>query len=467
MKRIMFTFLACAVAVAAGGQEVAGDWNGILKVQGQQLRLVFHISRTENGYSATMDSPDQGAKSIPVTSVSFENPVLKLAVANLGVEYEGLLGDDGNITGTFKQTSLSFPLNLSKEKVEKEKAVRPQEPVKPYPYYEEEVFFRNAEADVMLAGTLTLPKKDGVFPTVVLVSGSGAHDRNEEIMEHKPFLVLADYLTRNGMGVLRFDDRGTASSTGNFQTATSFDHSKDVEAAVKYLLTRKEVNKRKIGLIGHSEGGIIASMVAARSENITYLILLAGVGIPGGELLLLQQKLIADASGFSESDWKKGSDINRGLFEIVKKSTDTEERLKTELTAYLEQVIKKIPDTHRQTYDERFIRGMVDGMASAWMQYFIKYDPAPVLEKVKCPVLALNGAKDLQVSAKVNLETIKAALTEGGNKNVTVKEIPGLNHLFQECTTGLPAEYGIIEQTFSPVALKEIIGWLRKTVITN
>ncbi|MDR3235425.1 MAG: alpha/beta fold hydrolase [Prevotellaceae bacterium] len=455
MKKAVFTLLVGLVSITVWGQDITGDWNGALKVQGIQLRLVFHIHKTETGYSATMDSPDQGAKGIPVTATGFENSVLKLSIANAGIEYEGILGEDAVITGTFKQMGQSFPLNLSKETIEKETPVRPQEPTKPYPYYEEDVFFENKEDSVTLAGTLTLPQKEGVFPAVVLISGSGAQNRDEELMGHKPFLVLSDYLTRNGIAVLRFDDRGTAASTGNPDTATSFDFSKDVEAGVKYLQTRKEINKKKIGLAGHSEGGIIAPMVAARNKDIAFIVLLAGTGVRGDQIILMQSELINRASGMSENELQNAMTISRKSFEMATKSTD-KEQLKTDLTEYLKQVLKDS--------EENVIASQVNAMASPWMQYFLKYNPAPALEKVKCPVLAINGEKDLQVPAKINLEAIQKALSKGGNKKVTVKEFPGLNHLFQECETGLPAEYATIEQTFSPVALDEILKWIKTQI---
>ncbi|MDR0711298.1 MAG: alpha/beta hydrolase [Prevotellaceae bacterium] len=471
MKRLTFLLLVCLASLNGWGQDITGDWSGTLKVHNTQLQLVFHIQKSELGYVATMDSPDQGAKDIPVTSVSYENSVLKLSLAALVADYEGTLGDDGSITGTFKQMGQTFPLKLSRQAAEKEKAERPQEPVKPYPYYEEEVTFENREDSVTLAGTLTLPQREGVFPAVVLISGSGAQNRDEELMEHKPFLVIADYLTRNGIAVLRFDDRGTAASTGSFDAATTYDFSKDVEAGVKYLQTRKEVNRRKIGLIGHSEGGCIAPMVAARSSDVAFIVLLAGSGLRGDQLLLMQQELIAEASGVGKEVQKLSRSINEGAFNIVLKSTDTEQ-LKTALTDYLRQAfdslfaVKDIPDTEKwkeimEIYDDNFITAAVSQTVSPWTQYFIRYDPAPALEKVRCPVLALNGEKDLQVPAKANLEAIKAALTKGGNRKVTTKELPGLNHLFQECKTGLPTEYAAIAQTFSPVALNEMLTWIK------
>ena len=464
-KRLAFLLFVCLASLNSWGQDITGDWNGILKVQGIQLRLVFHIQKTASGYEATMDSPDQNAKGIPMTSASYENVILKIAAVNMGFEYEGSLGADGNITGTFRQMGQSFPLNLSKETVEKEKPARPQEPVKPYPYHEEEVFFENREDGITLAGTLTLPQKDGVFPAVVLISGSGAQNRDEEAMEHKPFLVMADYLTRNGIAVLRFDDRGTAASTGNFETATSYDFSKDAEAGVKYLQTRKEINCKKIGLAGHSEGGIIAPMVAARNKDIAFIILLAGSGVRGDQILLMQQDLVIQAHGAGEEHRKQARAINTAIFNIVLQSTDNE-RLKTDLADYLRQAIKDIPDTEKfkEIYDNNFIAATVSRLTSLWMQYFIRYDPAPALEKITCPVLALNGEKDMQVPAKANLEAIKVALAKGGNRQVTTKELPGLNHLFQECKTGWPTEYATIEQTFSPVALNEILTWIKAQI---
>jgi len=463
MRLQLFLFaLGILIANLVFGQEITGQWNGILKVQGTQLRLVFNISKTENGFSSTMDSPDQGAKGIPVTSTTFENQTIKLTVSNLMIEYVGTFGDNQIIVGNFKQGGMSFPLNLSKEIAEKEKPDRPQEPKKPYPYYEEEVTFDNTQAGITLAGTLTLPSKEGHFPAVILISGSGPQNRDEELMGHKPFLILSDFLTRNGIAVLRFDDRGTAASKGDFKTATSLDFASDVNAGVNFLLSRKEINKKKIGLIGHSEGGIIAPMVANSSKDVAFIVLLAGTGITGGQLLLLQQELIGRASGISDTDLQKAKMTNSGAFEIVNKSTDREQ-LKTALTAYLNQTINDNPEIQKPAgmSQDDFVKIQVSQMTSPWMVFFIKYDPVLAIEKVKCPVLALNGEKDLQVPSKENLEAIQKALAKGGNKKVTAIELPGLNHLFQECKTGSPSEYANIEQTISPIALNEILKWIK------
>lgn len=456
---IVFT-IGILIANILFGQNITGQWNGILKVQGTQLRVVFNINKAENGFSSTMDSPDQGVKGIPVTSTSFENSTLKLVVSNLGVEYQGLLDKNNIFVGNFKQAGMSFPLNLSKETVEKEKRIRPQEPKKPYSYYEEEVTFENANAGITLAGTLTLPSKEGNFAAVILITGSGAQNRDEEIMGHKPFLVLADFLAKNGIAVLRFDDRGTAASTGDFKTATSVDFASDVEAGVAYLRTRKEIDKKKIGLIGHSEGGIIAPMVASNSKDISFIVLLAGAGIQGDRLLLLQEDLIFKASGMSDSKLQIIKRINSLVFELVKKSNSVDQ-LTADLTNFMKQEVKNYPDKPGNISDDDFVKAQVNEVVNPWMINFIKYDPATALTKVKCPVLAINGEKDLQVPPKENLEAIKSALSKGGNTKVTTIEFPGLNHLFQECKTGLPTEYSTIEQTFSPIALNEILKWIQ------
>jgi hypothetical protein len=445
-------------------QVITGEWNGALNAHGTQLRLVFHISKADAGYSATMDSPDQGAKGIPMSKTEFTNPYLTIALASAGIEYTGTLKSD-SIIGIFKQGGQTFPLNFSRKAIEKVEVKRPQNPIKPYPYYSEEVTFENKKDNITLAGTLTLPQKDGKFPVVVLITGSGPQNRDEELMGHKPFLVLSDYLSRNGIGVLRYDDRGTFESKGNFAKSTTFDFATDVESAVNYLKTRKEVDQKHIGLIGHSEGGIIAPIVAVNDKNVSFIVLMAGTGISGGDLLLLQQEAIGRASGMPEGKLKETAEINAGAFKIIQESNDTAVVTKN-LKIYLEEMIKKYPDTDKPkgTSDDEIIKQQIKQIVSPWMFNFIKYNPAPMLEKVKCSVLAINGDKDLQVPSKVNLPAIENALKKGGNKKYTIKELPGLNHLFQECKTGLPKEYAEIEQTISPVALETMTRWIKTTV---
>ena len=462
MRTILILVLTFLTSLAATAQDITGKWNGVLKVQETQLRLVFNVTKSGETFNATMDSPDQGANGIPVTKTTFENSKIKFEVANVRIEYNGELKDN-EIIGTFKQGSQEFPMNLSRKAIEKEIVKRPQEPSKPYSYYSEDVTFQNLNAKVSLAGTLTLPKKEGVFPVVILISGSGPQNRDEELLGHKPFLVLSDYFTKNGIAVLRYDDRGVGLSKGDFKTATSADFATDVESAITYLKTRKEINKKQIGLVGHSEGGLIAPMVASKSKDVNFIVLLAGTGIQGDKLLLLQQELIAKANGASETDIKKSIQANAKLFEMVVQSNDNQ-KLKADLTYQINEIIKndnsaEIPNGVTK---DQYIALQVDQISSPWMEYFMKYNPVPALEKVKCPVLAVNGEKDLQVPAKENLTAIKNALTKEGNKNITTIEFPNLNHLFQECQTGSPNEYASIEQTFSPIALAEITEWIKE-----
>ena len=463
MKILIIILVFGLISVKAFSQDITGQWNGMLNVQGVKLRLVFNVSETESGYSSIMDSPDQGAKDIPVTSTTFEDPEIIFEMKNIGAEYKGSLKGD-SIVGTFKQGGQAFPMNLKRDLIEKEEAIRPQEPKKPYPYYSEDVTFKNSKADISLSGTLTLPKKKGKYPVVILISGSGPQNRDEELLGHKPFLVLSDYLTRNGIGVLRYDDRGVAESTGDFGSATSADFATDVESAIAYLKRRKEVDKKNIGLIGHSEGGIIAPMVASKSDDVSFIVLLAGTGIRGDQLLLMQQELIWRVKGTPEEEIIQSKKASESLFERIVKSNDTKV-LKEDLTKILNEMIEKdsieIPEG---TTQEKYVTTQVDQITTPWMQYFLKYDPAPTLEEVDCPVLAINGSKDLQVPSKVNLEAIKNALNKGGNDRVTTKEIENLNHLFQESETGSPDEYASIEQTFSPKALEVILEWIESQI---
>ncbi|WP_375580696.1 alpha/beta fold hydrolase [Marivirga tractuosa] len=273
MRKIKLLFLVLVAPFLASAQHITGDWYGLLKVQGMELPLIFHITETEGKYSATMDSPAQKAFGMPVSSVTFIDGQLDLQIANIGAQYKGALSGS-KIKGKFYQANQSFQLDLSTEPIAEKKIVRPQEPTKPYPYDTEEVSFKSEEGKVMLAGTLSLPRNKRNFPTAILISGSGPQNRDEEFMTHKPFLVLADHLTRNGIAVLRYDDRGFGASTGDHNAATSADFATDVKAAIKFLKSRKDIDPEKIGLIGHSEGGLIAPIVAAEVPT-SFMILLA------------------------------------------------------------------------------------------------------------------------------------------------------------------------------------------------
>lgn len=463
MKKSILTTLLILIASSLYGQDITGRWNGVLNVMGTQLKLVFHIQKTDSGYSATFDSPDQGAEGIPFSLVTYDEPDLKLEATNIGATYMGTASVD-SISGTWNQRGQVFPLNLSKKQVEKTEYRRPQEPSRPYPYYEEEVFIQNEKDELTLAGTLTLPNKSGFFPAVILISGSGPSNRNEEVFGHKPFLVLADYLTRQGIAVLRYDDRGTAESTGNFNTATSADFATDVLSAIAFLKTRDEIDANNIGLIGHSEGGIIAPMAANQSDDVAYIVLLAGTGIPGKEISLMQSQTLKELRSFEVTDEEAFQRFNERAIEIAsseKKAAEKREEL-TQHYKSMETVLQEI--LPEGTEINAFINQQVNTSLSPWTQFFYNHDPADELRKINVPVLSLIGSHDVQVPAKMNHPPIRQALEEAGNKNHTIKVLEGLNHMFQESKTGSMMEYAEIEQTFSPVALSEITRWIENLV---
>ncbi len=443
-----------------------GIWQGMLDVGGGNiLRIVFHISDEDDSLSGALDSPDQGAFGIPVSSVEISSDSIRLNVQSLNGYYLGGLEDSIKITGIWNQNGRTFPLILKKtNKVEEVK--RPQEPKKPYPYKEEEVKFQNKKADITLAGTLTLPESGNNFPAVVLITGSGPQDRNETIVNHKPFLVLADYLTRRGIAVLRYDDRGFGESGGKFSTATTQDFVTDALAAVDYLLSRKEINKHEIGLIGHSEGGLIAPLAAVKSDKVDFIVLMAGPGLPGEDILKMQSELILKANGADKDYIQKTETLNNDAYNLIKTVKDSIQ-LREKLDSLFNNYLNSFPENERAKLGkdpEKTFKSQINFITTPWFKYFLTYDPRPTLKKVKVPVLAIDGSKDLQVPPKEDLEAISKSLSEGGNKNFKVEELQGLNHLFQTANTGSPAEYAKIEETIAPKALNAIGDWILKTV---
>ena len=466
MKRLLFVclMLLSTLGIAQG---ITGDWNALLKVSGQELPLIFHVTATETGYESTLDSPKQGALGLKANATTFENNTLTVSLAQLGITYTGTLGDDGNITGTFNQGGVELPLDLTKDEIGATPSNRPQEPKAPFPYEVEEVSYANKEAGITMAGTLTLPKSakknTTKYPAVILISGSGAQNRDEELLGHKPFLVLADHLTRNGFAVLRYDDRGTAQSTGDHSTATSADFATDAQAAFDYLLTRSDIDLDKIGFAGHSEGGFIAPMVAAKNKQVAFIALLAGVGQTGYAILTDQSYLIGKAQGVPEATLVKNRKISNTIFNLVKKYGANDEKSRYQIESYLETALKENPEiVPAGITAEQFSKQQLNTLLSPWFKYFIVTDPAQFLKQVSCPVLAINGSLDLQVPAKANLSAIEVYVKKGGNKDVTIIELANLNHLFQHTKTGNPAEYGTIEETFAPEALKVISDWLKE-----
>lgn len=453
----------CAILILLcnkiNSQDITGSWKGLLETPIGKLTIVFHIQNHNDIYSGTMDSPDQQVTGIPASKISFENPNLIFEVSNGAIAYEGILEAGDSMRGTFKQSGMNFPLVLKRGETKAVPMVRPQELRPPFPYHSEEVEFVNPKArGIKFAGTLTLPEKGQNFPAVVMVTGSGPQDRDETLMGHKPFLVIADHLTRRGIAVLRFDDRGTAGSEGNFSEATSADFATDVQAAVQYLRGRKEINKKKIGLIGHSEGGLIAPMVASADKEINFIVLLAGTGYNGKDILLMQNEAILRASQAPESSIENANAVNEKIYRlIVNGGEDAVLREKI-----IELVVPSLPPSLSKFEKESIAKSQADAMLTPWMKFFLKTNPQDYLKRVRCSVLAINGDKDLQVPAEKNIEAIRKALKEGRNMDVTTKIFPGLNHLFQHTSTGLPSEYQQIEETFAPEALEYIGDWILK-----
>lgn len=449
MKQIkLIAFLFLIGTNISWAQNIIGQWTGKLKLPTAQLQLRFNIAKTGDSYTCTMDSPEQGANGIPAKA-TIDTKNVKIEITAAKIEYEGTIIDDKNIKGVFKQSGIELPLDLTKNEVAEKQVVHYQTPQPPFNYYSEDVVFPNKKDTVQLAGTLTLPKKNGVFAAVVLVTGSGPQNRNEELMGHQPFAVIADYLTKNGIAVLRYDDRGVGASKGNFAIATTTNFANDANAAVQYLLTRKEINKTKIGIMGHSEGGIIAPMVAAQNKNVAFIVMLAGSGVDGGEVLLEQKKLIEQGMGISPQVIDQGLQTNKGAFALIKKISNTQV-LKDSLQQYFAgSSMGNLASEQQQ---------MIATLTTPWMINFIKYNPAVALKKVTCPVLYLFGEKDLQVPPQQNASAIANALTN--NKKATQKIYPNLNHLFQHCSRCTPDEYGKIEETFSTEVLQDILKFI-------
>ena len=461
---VMVALLTASVAPAGANKGIEGIWQGKLKVGVVELRLVFKFKKDDKGrLTGTLDSIDQGAKNIPIEEVRYTNGKLEVDLRRLRARYNATMNADATeLTGEFRQSGLKLPLKLKRvDKVEERR--RPQLPKPPFPYRTVEVSFENKKAKVRLAGTLTLPKGKGPFPAVVLISGSGPQDRDETLFGHKPFLVLADYLTRRGVAVLRYDDRGVGGSTGKHSTATSEDFADDAGAAVQYLKRRNDIDRHRIGLIGHSEGGIIAPMVAARSRDVAFIVLLAGTAVPGDEVLYAQGEALLKAAGVDAKTIAEQTDLQRKIVQIAKESTDNDQA-KKRIEALIVEAFDKLPPSQRQQIEDResLMKGPFGAgrVLSPWMRFFIRYDPRPTLRQVRCPVLALFAEKDLQVLPDQNAPAMRAALKAGGNPDFTIEVLPGLNHLFQTCNTGSVSEYGRIEETFAPAALQRIGDWI-------
>ncbi|HTZ47064.1 MAG TPA: alpha/beta hydrolase [Verrucomicrobiae bacterium] len=433
---------------------VEGLWQAAFEANGLRLRFQLHVSHGPDGQLiAALDSLDQFVSGLPAAKVSQKDNSFHFEIPALQSSYDGTLDlTKSAINGEWSQSDIKQKLDFQRSDQPLELR-RPQTPAKPYPYREEDVTFENQKAAVSLSGTLTLPKGAGPFPAAVLIAGSGPEDRDGAIANHKPFLVLADFLTRNGMAVLRYDKRGVGQSTGSLEMATTMDLASDAQCALNYMKSRKDIDPAKTGLIGHSEGAMIAPSVAVSVHDVSWLVLLAAPGTKGEDTLLNQSDLIARAGGLSDAQVLASLNFDKEAYDLLQKEDDSQ--------ALMEKLKALVKESGLDTaLPPAALESQLHMMMSPWFRYFLSYDPLPDLKKTKCPVLALYGQKDLQVPPKINVPLVQKAFADGGNGHAEVRQLPDLNHLFQHAYTGSPTEYAAIDETFSPAALQMIGDWL-------
>jgi len=460
--RFRFAIVAAAFvpAVLHAQQSVArflGEWTGTLATPAAKLRLGLTVARdsASGGLTGVMTSLDQGNAKIPAT-LALHGDTLVVSMPAAQATYAAVLdAAKDSLRGTFTQGA-PLPLDMGRASSPTARP-RPQEPKPPFPYSSREVSVESVPG-VRLAGTILMPAGAGPFPAVVMVTGSGPQNRNEELLGHKPFLVITDYLARHGIASLRYDDRGIAGSTGNFAASTSADFANDAQAAVAFLRKQPGIAPGHVGIIGHSEGGLIAPIVAARDTNVAFIVLLAGPGLPGDSILLLQAELIAKANGAPQAMIDTSLAVNARLYAAVKGASDSADAV-ARVNAVADRMAASLP-VAQQAQARTQLQTVKAQVLAPWMQYFLKYDPRTALRQVRVPVLALDGSLDLQVPPKQDLAAIDTALTRAGNRDHEVRELPGLNHLFQPAKTGSPNEYAAIGETFSPTALQIIADWV-------
>jgi len=467
MKANYLSFITLLLVLSASAQKSPeGIWEGKLNTGSFSLRLVLHLKNEGGQYKATMDSPDQGATGIEVNKTEIRGDSLVAEVTSIGGKLAGRFTSDSTFSGAWSQGMASLPLELKKV-VQASKVARPQTPQPPYPYLSEDVTYYNKDKSIQYGATLTLPKGAGPFPAMILITGSGQQNRDEELFGHKPFAVIADYLTRQGYAVLRVDDRGVGQTTGNAELASSRDFANDVNVGLEYLKTRKEVAKNKLGMLGHSEGGMIAQIVAAERPDIAFVISLAGPGQKITDLMLDQGRAILSSSGLPAEAVDAYVDFQKKMVPaILNAPNDSIGKIiaKQIFAEWSKGKSKELIAATTGATQEKDVEDMVVAFRSPWMMYFMNYDPDPFIRKMKSKVLVLNGEKDIQVASKPNLDGWRASLTKSGVKSPEIIELKGLNHLFQHCTTCTVPEYAQIEETIAPEVLEVISKWLKANV---
>ncbi|MFO7745013.1 MAG: alpha/beta hydrolase [Psychroflexus sp.] len=453
MKFFYIILFSLLISFTNYAQDISGDWTGELNFAGTSLVINFKIYESEGKYQSLISSPAQNLSDLKTTSTSLADSLLTIDIETLRAKYKGKWSTKDTIAGNFIQNGMSLKLNLSRGNTKLE---RPQEPQPPFDYYVEDVVFTNAKDSIDLAGTLTLPKKEGEFPVVILISGTGPQDRNSTILRHKPFLLLAHELTQSGVGVFRFDERGVGESEGEFLKAELEDFITDVKSAYDFLKVRDDINSEKIGLLGHSIGGVVAPRLAVK-EDISFLILLAAPGIDGDKMMLKQRADFLKLRGLNDTQVEQSNEIFENTYKFIRTSSATGKQFEVELIQFMKE-------NYADVMMEKELKAIVEQVLSKEILGLLRNRPSQYLSLVDCPVLAIGGTNDFQVSSRENLEAIELAVKKGGNEKIEIKEFEGLNHLFQESETGDSTEYGTIEQTMSPEVLKYIKDWMKRSL---
>ncbi|MEI6264936.1 MAG: alpha/beta fold hydrolase [Sphingobacteriia bacterium] len=482
MKKVSLIILLQSFTFLINAQSFIGDWEGKLVAAQRSIDIVFHIKNAKDGsYSASLDVPIQKAYNIAASEVTVTNNNIVIVIKAASIKFEGELLDDKNLKGKWIQGGLTIQVPLKKTSdVPKEKTfIRPQTPKPPFPYISEEVEFDNKNKSIHFGATLTIPSSGGtkneagksLYPVAILITGSGKQDRDETMFEHKPFAIIADYLAKKGIAVLRMDDREMGKSTGDFMSSTTFDFVNDIEAGLEYLKSREEIDTRNIGLVGHSEGGLIASILASKREDVKFVVLMASPGVKSTELIEQQTSSMAVSHGVSLKSIGEMKPMLNNLVSAIINAPDTASARINGIKIFKDwqenqskTLVRNTTGVTDEVSMNSYVNKLVVTLKLPWYVTFMKIDPGVYLTGIKCSVLAINGEKDIQVDAKTNLEAIEKYIKQGGNKNVETKVIKDLNHLFQHCKKCTFEEYSDLQESIAPEVLEILANWISEKV---
>lgn len=454
---VFFSLISLTTIAQNNPQRFVGHWKGAINMaQNTSVEILLHITQS-NGKIQTKLSSSRGLTGLPIKDVQATGNHFQFTIKAYAVNYKGVLTKNKKIMqGTWQQAGQKLPLNFRKITANEAFFTRKQTPRPPFPYREQEVTYTNPKDNVTLSGTLTVPQGEGKFPVVILLSVAGPNNRDQAFAGHKPYAVIADYLTRKGIAILRSDDRGVGKSQGNLFQSTIADFAEDTQAAITFLKKHPQIDTQRIYLLGNSEGGAVAGVIAAQNPQVAGIILLASPGIGTQQIILKQGENLGKTLNYSDKQIAIIQQRGKELFQIITTEKDNpkaRKKIKALLKKYKDA--PSLPNYFAKTEDEA-----IDMYLSPWYRYQLTFKSSEAFEKVKCPVLALNGSLDRVIMPKENLQAIHQSLIKADNSDITIRQIPGLNHIFQTAKTGSPLEYGSLEESFSPKALKIIYQWL-------